>query len=513
MPIEKRTRPAYLGRRVRGMLMVGMFGAKTDELRALAAEFTGEGEILQGVPGITDPEIERREMWIGPDAEAFRADWSAGPSTQLTELGTILGQIARELQAQADEQDECSSPGGGAGLTSMSAFGDIAGSGIGHGAGRSIGDVMKMGLPEGPGMTGGPGITLDDVLADDSPNDRRDLWTQLPEAERERILAEEPERVANVDGIPFEDRARANQAVAEDILADGGRGLSEDRLKVVEKVASGELKVVLFDPAKGDIVQMVGTPSENTDKVIIFAPPTGGRFEDFNTRHYFGHVDHLHSMHPDSVAFIYQRGDWAQKVAPPFGEADRYANDPTVAINNGKQIASFHHDALGSDPRLANASKAGIGFSYGHSALTASEMFGAKYDHIVSLAGSNMPEGWTPNPDTKYANVQHSNDMLNVAQKPWPLSEVLYGSSPDQSKTYDQYDAGKFKGDKPMVDFKVEYGEKDFGWIKVPTIENADVDFEFRNHDGAEAHAHITKTDDSNAFARDSIEEFLYKKK
>lgn len=491
--------------------MSGMFGANTEQLRAIAAHFTAEGELVQGVPGITDPEIDRPELWMGPDADAYRAEWHAGPSAGLTGLGELLGEIAGELEAQADAQDECSSAGSastpvGTPLSGTGVFSDIAGS-----AGdRSAADAARMAHPDGPSLPGGPGMTLDEVLADDSPRDRRELWNSLAPEERERILAEEPERVGNVDGIPFEDRARANQAVAEDILADGGRGLSEDRLKVVEKVANGDIQAVLFDPAQGDIVEMVGTPSANTDKVILFAPPTGGRFEDFNTRHYFGHVDHLHNMHPNSVAFIYQRGDWAQKVAPIFGDAERYANDQPIAINNGRQIAGFERDAIGSDPRLEGVSKAGMGFSYGHSALTASEMFGAKYDQVVSLAGSNMPDGWAPNPGTKYANFQHSNDMLNYAQQPWPLGEILYGSSPDQSSTYQQFDAGKFRGEKPILAPTIEFGERQLGPVKVPTIEKVDAGFSFDNHDGAEAHRHMAKADDSNAFARDSIEKFLF---
>lgn len=57
-----------------------------------------------------------------------------------------------------------------------------------------------------------------------------------------------------------------------------------------------------------------------------------------------------------------------------------------------------------------------MGHSWGLSNITASEIAGAEYDTVISLAGAGMPDGWAPNPDTTYADFSYE-DLLQRAQR------------------------------------------------------------------------------------------------
>ncbi|CAG7844645.1 hypothetical protein USB125703_00884 [Pseudoclavibacter triregionum] len=488
------------------MAGAGMLGADTDALRAIARRFDARGGEVGGVPATTDPELAREELWRGEDAERFRAAWKAGPSTALPRLGELLAALGRELVRQAGEQDACSSAG-------RAGAGGAAGSGAG-GAGPF--GVPSEPIPNAPGGPdpADPAPTVRDLAAIQDPAERRRAWEALDEATRGAAIQADPGGIGSLDGIPLADRADANEALAERILAEGGQGLGERELRVVEKVASGELRAVLFDPHRGDLVQMLGEPGPGTTMAILWAPPTGASMLDFDGGGYLGIPNHLAQMHPDAVVFVYQRGDWSQKIAPIFGEAERYSNDPRVAANNGAQLAAFQQAAIATDPFLATARQAGMGFSYGHSVISEAEVHGARFDRVASVAGANMPLGWQPTEGTRYANFEHVNDMLNIPQgaktSRVPFADlVMPGLVPDVHPAYEQHDYGYYS-DKPAITFPERKTiDTRLGPVEIPWGKPG---FNVRHLDIGEAHANIAQAGPTNEKAVRDMEEFLFGK-
>lgn len=509
---------------------MGMIGADPDALRALAFLLGEHGGEIGAIPTATDPEIEREELWRGDDADRFRADWQAGPSTLLPRLGERLEQLRDALEQQAAEQEACSADAGGArgvgadGAPGAGGGGDAPGDegGDGRASDRGDGGTPGAGGDVGTPAVGGDGAAaVERLRAIDDPAARRSAWEAMTPEERQAAIEADPSGIGNLDGIPLADRASANQAAAQGILDRGGEGISGADLEVVKKVASGEIQAVLFEPHKGDIVQMLGTPGPGTTHSIIWAPPTNGRFHDLHDGGYLDIPRHLAQMHPDAVVFIYQRGDWSEGIAdvPGLnggGTYERFSNDPAVAAHNGRQVAEFQRQAIGTDPYLAGAQQVGMGFSYGNSVVTAAEQAGARFEKVVSVAGANMDAGWRPNPGTQYANYQYSNDMLNIPQgmkgSPipgvGPLADVLMpGQVPDTHPVYSQHNYGDY-GVTPLITVPTANVDTWFGPITVPT---GLPQFDERGWDPGEAHANISKVGPTNAQPVKDMEEFLFR--
>lgn len=481
-------------------MAAGMLGADTGALRQLAARFAARGDELAAMPGAIDPELERPELWTGEDADHFRADWQAGPSTALPALGEALDALRAELERQAAEQDACST-GSGAGAT-------------GGGSGAAPETAPRHGAPSAPSAPQAPVRGGDEIARElraiGEPAARREAWAALSSEERRAAIEADPSGIGNLDGIAVQDRADANQLAAQRLHAAGGHGLGGADLNVLRRVAEGEIRAVQFDPGRGDLVRMLGTPGEGARHAIVWAPATGATMADFDDGAYLGIPSHLAQMHPDAVVFVYQRGDWSQKIAPVFGEADRYSNDPAVADRNGQQLAQFQRDVIGTDPHLAGARQAGMGFSYGHSVISAAEQHEARFDKVVSIAGANMASDWRPTPGTAYANFQHSNDMLNIPQTLkqfggpiWSAvaNEAMPGQVPDFHPSYAQHDYGYYS-DRPAFEFRPAPTD-------IPSTGGVRI-FDERRLDVAEAHANIAQAGPTNARAVADMEQFLF---
>ena len=276
-----------------------------------------------------------------------------------------------------------------------------------------------------------------DRIKDASPEEQRDWWASLSEDECHELIEKYPDVIGNLDGIPLLDRTDANQVYAEQLVASGMPELTPQTQAVVQQVADGTIVAVRFDPYNEEMIQMIGVPSEATEHVINYAPGTYTTLDDFaydgnGNRGAFGSIDWILSQHSeDTVAFLYVNNQWADEipgvqVPNPSGKHEGYgANDEQVAMDAGEYVASFTDGVLMSEPNLMNAKLSGVGHSFGHSVITASEVAGIEYDVVVSYSGSNCVPDWSPSGGTQYANIQYDNDVLNPAQQ----FNVLYGGS------------------------------------------------------------------------------------
>lgn len=93
--------------------MGDFFGADTAQLRETSALFSLRNDSLQEAARRT-LHLGRTVTWVGPDADAFRAE-SASLAERLMLLADRVGEQAATLRDHADQQDEASSDTGGAG--------------------------------------------------------------------------------------------------------------------------------------------------------------------------------------------------------------------------------------------------------------------------------------------------------------------------------------------------------------------------------------------------------------
>lgn len=91
------------------------------------------------------------------------------------------------------------------------------------------------------------------------------------------------------------------------------------------------------------------------------------------------------------------------------------ANDEGATLEKGRLIADFQHELLSSSPEAASAQQDGMGHSWGLAGITSSEVAGAKYSQVHSLAGAGMPSGWSPSPDSEYFHWGYT-DALSIIQ-------------------------------------------------------------------------------------------------
>lgn len=90
-------------------------GADVDQLDRLAQRFQTEGGRLDATAAALTAAI-RGVRWIGPDADAFRAEWSSTMAPRLTNIADVVRTQGQALSRQALQQRQASD--GGAGLPS-----------------------------------------------------------------------------------------------------------------------------------------------------------------------------------------------------------------------------------------------------------------------------------------------------------------------------------------------------------------------------------------------------------
>lgn len=195
----------------------------------------------------------------------------------------------------------------------------------------------------------------------------------------------------------------------------------------LESAVAGAVQLYLYEPAASRIIEMIGTPSELTRHVVTYVPGTFTSLHDF----YAGGVQqvgsHLVEGRNDTVAFVVKDGLFPGEHSTGAVDFTRIleANDQSGARIAGDIIARFQA-GLRIDPDLRHATHVAIGHSWGLSAVTASEMSGARYHTVVSLSGAWMPKGWGPTGGTAYLDLSY-DDALQHAQR---LGAVGNGNVP-----------------------------------------------------------------------------------
>lgn len=233
------------------------------------------------------------------------------------------------------------------------------------------------------------------------------LWNSLDTSAKSALIGTHPLQIGNLDGVPIRDRIRANQVTAR--IAANRPGISDVERSYWQDVVSGAIPLVVCDPASERIVEMVGDFDENTTTVITYVPGTNASVDSF----YDGSVQHVanyvvnRDKSGSTVAFVYKDGPWVTWA----GENANWDEDALTEL--GAKLSSFQNSVIGIESELAGASQNVFGHSAGLTVVSASETAGTHYDHVFSLAGSYLVDGWKPEADTKYDHYQYGRDAIN----------------------------------------------------------------------------------------------------
>ena len=290
-----------------------------------------------------------------------------------------------------------------------------------------------------------------------SPEEVRAWWESLGvdvaldedgfSAAQRALLAGAPGLFGALDGLPPGARVRANgiaarRQIAENertiagVLDDPERGAVMDGLvtalrrenEYLSRAAAVPPAVQLYTwDREGDrIVEMVGDWEAPPQRVYTYVPGTFSEMTGFwaesgGTQSVGTWLVETDSV--DSVAFVYKDGRFpggGGVVAPTetMGLVPGLleANDQGYARESGDRLAAFQR-GLHADPlfRSAPPVEVAVGHSWGLADVLASEVAGARYDHVVSLAGAGAVDDWQPDPSTEYDSLRY-RDALGLAQ-------------------------------------------------------------------------------------------------
>ena len=270
-------------------------------------------------------------------------------------------------------------------------------------------------------------------------------------SERQLVLLKSAPKVfGSLDGIPslarvhanklaaVEDLAAAQSELAMPVLTTERREFLTKEIEYLKRAGSGEVQIYLYDREKSRIVEMLGTPDQNTQRTITYIPGTFTSLKSFYNLEVRQVSRYITRLDPDTVAFVYKDGlfpgeDQREGGQDNMGLLD--ANDPQIGRDAGRQLAIFQQ-GMRTDPLLQGTEQIGIGHSWGYQNLTSSEIFGAHYDKSLSLSGAGMQEDWVPDADTTYSNYVYGGDGLRWAQK---SGLVWAGDVPGTHDSFTQY--------------------------------------------------------------------------
>lgn len=290
---------------------------------------------------------------------------------------------------------------------------------------------------------------IDDLLAADTAAEALALWLAHPEL-HEELLGAHPAILGGMDGLPAAVRVRANrlnaaewirQAQAEldgEFVSAARRAFIEDELAYLRLVQDGTVKLYLYDRAHSRIVEIVGDLDAPPTRVLTYVPGTFTNLGDF----YGGKVQQvavsMTEKVPGTVAFVYKDGVFPGEnpdVGGIYMPRIREANEHDRARDAGAQLARFEV-GMRTDPLFAGTEQDAFGHSWGLANVTSSEVAGAEYDKVISLAGAGMLPEWVPDPDTTYADLSYK-DALQVAQE---TGLVWNGNNPRSNPAFEHGD-------------------------------------------------------------------------
>lgn len=334
-------------------------GADPEHLDQLATGFEQAADRVLA----TVVELERATAstpWRGIDADDFIGNISRLVRPRVQSSVDLLQAEAATLRREAHEQRQASR-GDGAGATLASI-----------GAGAVTGAPASRPLPE------------DLVLRFETatPAERRSMWRRFDADTRERFITQHPALVGNTDGIPFEDRYRANHLLVERDWA-AAEAVDPEGKHTAALAFLRDQQVVVYQPGQGRVATVEGNIA-TAKNVAVFVPGTSSSFDDFpgGTN---GTWDKAHQIRiaadraaGDDTAVVAWLGYDAPPALPDAARGDR--------ASAGALLLTSFTTGIGLGGRHLTL----VGHSYGSTVIGYGMLDGAPAQDVVVLGSPGM---------------------------------------------------------------------------------------------------------------------------
>ena len=321
-------------------------------------------------------------------------------------------------------------------------------------------------LPQTPGDTGPK------IPAGKSPEEVKRWWDSLTQAEKDQLLADQPEKLGNLNGIPVEDRSRANIAVMKRDIARVANATEAipyhemvryyNALTVRDGLAAQHGKtgaptyLYVYEPeafdGQGRAAIAIGNP-DDADNTAVVVPGTGNSVES----------GWLSSDDPARVYDQTSKADRTRSTAVVvwmgYNAPDSLVDPQVAQTGNARQGGAL----LAADINALEVTNKGdshvavIGHSYGSTTVAdASAGYGMRADDVVligspgtdmadSAADFNLPEG-----GHVYVGAVSTDPVTHLggdhqAHIPGTDITVALGNDPAE----DGYSSTRFKAEVP----------------------------------------------------------------
>ena len=298
------------------------------------------------------------------------------------------------------------------------------------------------------------------LIAQASPEAVREWWDSLAllrplqsdglSVAQQALVLAVPWLIGNLDGVPPLARIKANASTAAGQVVENQRVIDDiarhplDDPRARELIAELErentylrdaaavpprVQLYTYDRAADRIVEMLGEwpVAGAPERIYTYVPGTSAQMKDFwktgpGPQDLSGRL--MADDGVDSVAFIYKDGRFpggGDQVFPAERKslvaALAQANSSPFARESGERLAAFRAglDVGGAAAGSPAPRSVGIGHSWGTANILASELAGARFDHVVSLAGAGAVSEWAGSPGTEYDSFRY-DDALGVVQ-------------------------------------------------------------------------------------------------
>lgn len=124
--------------------MSGFYGADTQQLRDHSELLRSRARTLSELRDRLQPAVMDESVWHGPDADAFRTDWSSRTSRLFDEVSAQIDRHSGNLETEAEQQDTASGVDSGGARDGRAGGGGGGGGGGGRG-GSSWWDRLRLG--------------------------------------------------------------------------------------------------------------------------------------------------------------------------------------------------------------------------------------------------------------------------------------------------------------------------------------------------------------------------------
>ncbi|MFD3429201.1 alpha/beta hydrolase [Nocardia fluminea] len=311
---------------------------------------------------------------------------------------------------------------------------------------ESMGDLAAM-------RDGQPDITLTDgsmrdpdavaiQLASMSPDERATFLAGLsPEARRQLVIAA-PEKLGNLNGVPFVMRIEANEINVRNALTAEKAKPTRDESRITQleamlapipnpegagttAAATGDRatpqlgmvdrKFVMFSTeGNGRMIEMVGEMKPGAPGVGVYVPGTSTNLNGSGSNHVaaWNLADQT-----GSPIFLYMEGDFPQSLT----SLSDGAPSPKFAADMAPKLVDFGREVDREVAARAPGTPVSyVGHSYGGSVVGSAEQLGLRADRVLhaSSAGTGVFEGgWNnPNPAVQRYSMTAPGDLIGVVQ-------------------------------------------------------------------------------------------------